>query len=140
MNLLVTELIHSILSLLVGWYFWQSIGVAGVIAVLAAGFLVDSDHLFDYWLYVKDLKKFSIRQFLSSEHFKKSGKLYIVFHAWEYGLGMLMLGYGLKVPTLTAMGVSYLLHLTVDQATNDVRWKTYFVSYRWKVGWRNQCK
>jgi len=140
MKLLTTEIVHLLLSTLIGLFFWSTSGIWGLVGAIFAGFLVDSDHMIDYLIYLKNWRKFSIKQFISSEQFVKSNKLYIFFHSWEYGLIFLTLSITLNFPILTTISISYLTHLTIDQLTNDVRPFTYFILARAKHGFVNQCK
>jgi len=140
MKLITTEIIHLSLSTVIGLLFWPTSGIFGLVGAICAGFLVDSDHLIDYLIYLKNWRKFSLKQFISSEQFVKTNKLYIFFHSWEYGLIFLILGITLNQPIITTISISYLTHLTIDQLTNDVRPTTYFILARARHGFVNQCK
>ena len=139
MKLLGTEIVHFVISLFVGVFFFDKAGWLGIVVALMSGFLIDSDHLIDYLMYEKNWKKLSIKKFLSSEHFEKSGKLHIFFHGWEYAIGFFCIGLLLNWWWLVALAVSNYLHLLVDQLTNDVNLKAYFVSYRFMKKWKSQC-
>ena len=50
---------------------------------LAFGVLVDLDHFLDYW-YSEGRICFDLKTFLATRYWRKSGRLFIVFHAFEY--------------------------------------------------------
>lgn len=126
------ETIHFSLSvisgLLVGYLtsnYWA------LLPALVAGFLVDVDHLIDYLHYSK-LKKFNIKDFFSGRFFDSSGKVYVLFHGYEYAFIFLILA--IFLPKLNwifcSLSLSHLLHLLYDTLSNKPKWLTYSIIYR----------
>ncbi|MDE3077630.1 MAG: hypothetical protein KGJ86_19595 [Chloroflexota bacterium] len=94
------------------------------------GILVDLDHLFDYF-YAERRLTFSLRTFLRSRHWRKSGRLFVFFHAFEYLPLVYCTWHALRgrrwaMAATTAMSV----HLLADQTLNDLRPWGYFILYR----------
>jgi len=137
------ELTHLVLSLIAAgsiyWYFrkWQVILVA-----LLSGFLVDADHLFDYFLYKKAFI-FNFSEFISGNYFRLAGKVYLPFHAFEYAIiaiiaGLLILKFTKEMQKHTKMivflllvfGISLSFHLAFDMFSYRPNWPAYFISYR----------
>lgn len=129
--MLKDEAVHFLLSITVGvcvGYItgnWWALPMA-----LASGFLIDADHLIDYFIYSGG--KFSIGEFRSSNYFDRSGKVYVFAHGFEYAIALIILG--LIFPHLGwlffSLGISNLLHLLYDTAVNGAIWPTYFISFR----------
>ncbi len=141
--MLVHELVHFLLSLTVGvvifrfYRKWQVFGVSFV-----AGFFVDADHLFDYFLYKKNLV-IQFPEFLQGKFFELTNKVYLPFHAFEYALLAIILGlFLLRTPgeiwvkrrglafLALAFGISLFCHLVFDTLAYKPKWPTYFISYR----------
>jgi hypothetical protein len=91
-----------------------------LIAALAAGVLVDLDHLADYAL-----------------HRTRAGERYVLvpLHGWE--LLVLLVPLDRRLRTGGALTGAYLAHLALDQVTNTLRspW-SYFILYRLAHGFR----
>lgn len=141
MNIYIHELIHFILSILVGVIIWKKwcmhIGI--FIVALIGGFFIDFDHLFDYFLAFDT--KFNLSYFLNGYQFLKNDKIYIFFHAWEWViitffifLFVNFIFKNKKVQLLSfcmlAFSFSLFLHLLIDITTNDMQTKSYFLLYR----------
>lgn len=135
----INELTHLLLSLLVGFIAWKIWGKfwLGFVPALLAGFFIDVDHLFDYFLYFG--WNFNLGYFIEGYHFLLSDKLRILLHGWEYAIIMLVLFVVLyKNPkfekikvVLFAAGVSLFFHLTADSLMNEgLKIQTYSVIYR----------
>lgn len=134
MSLKVHFIVSSILGLFFGLIFQSYL--IGLLTWLI-GWLIDCDHLLDYFLYlVKFEKRPDIKEFFSSgTFFKKLGKIYVLAHAWEYLFLFLVLGFSkLSLPFVVAIGSSYGLHLLLDQLGNHGHPLMYFLLYRIKVG------
>ena len=76
--------IHFILAVLVGYYFgWRFKQVwLGIIIGIMGGFLIDFDHVLEYFLYYG--WHFNMQYFIESRQFLLTDKIRIYFHAWEY--------------------------------------------------------
>lgn len=97
---------------------------------LAFGVLVDLDHFFDYW-YLKRRFTFDRREFLRTRYWERSGRVFVLFHAFEY-LPLLFLfwqawkGRKWAVAATTAMSS----HVLADHFVNELKPFGYFISYR----------
>ena len=108
---------HSAISAGIGAGVWRVTGspVAGG-AALGVGVLTDVDHLFDFYQwYVR----------------RKQGKLFLLFHAWEYGIaGLLALLFLFQDPIFLAIVLAHLGHVATGQSHNGLDTRSYFITYR----------
>lgn len=135
------EIVHLILSFMVGgvvfWYFrkWRVFAWA-----LIGGFLVDFDHLIDYFLWKRPYG-FNLGEFLAGDQFHGSGKLYLFFHAIEWVVIMwavlLAMRFGwirLKKDSfkvvLLVLSFSLFFHLCFDIVHNGTTFRTYWITNR----------
>jgi hypothetical protein len=133
------EIIHFILSLFTGIIiaaiynnYWA------VVATLIGGFLVDADHLFDYFVNNK-FSKFSLTEFFSAKYFDESGKVYIPLHSFEIAAILIIIGnFSRQFNWLFySLGISLAVHLIYDTFHNKPRLPTYFLFYRVLHGFRH---
>jgi len=109
------ELVHLILTLIIAGAFWLNFHDWHLlIACFLVGFLIDIDHLFDYFHFFG--LKFKLKEFLNVESYiKPAAKVYVVLHGWEYIVLFWLIGRWIGVPGLEwAMSFSYLSHLLWD--------------------------
>lgn len=138
MNLYLHLLIHFSFSLLAGfivWRIWKQ-PLASFAAGISGGFLIDSDHLIDY------LSAFGINfnlfQFFSGAQFSNSGKIYVLFHGWEYIIlfmsAALIIKQKMRLKSaFLALALGIFFHLSADMAINDgMRFRGYSILYRIK--------
>ncbi len=87
-------------------------------AVFLTGFAIDSDHFADYAL--RRLRPTSAR------------RLYLLAHGWEYVPLLAALEWRwLRRWTRWSLTLAYLLHLAIDQVSNDARHPlSYLLTYR----------
>ena len=136
MPLIIHELIHFILSVLVGiviFFLYKDINFTYVMTIaLAGGFFIDVDHLIDYFIAYK--WNFQTKKFFKGEQFTKIQKIFVLFHGYEYVGVLLCIGYFLRNSNLQAyvftLAFSSLFHLIVDAMVNNVYVKTYSILYR----------
>jgi hypothetical protein len=136
MNFIKDELIHLVLTLgvfvLFYWHYqdWQLI-----IPALFFGFLIDVDHLFDYFAYFG--VNFSLVNFAKVNSYTvPAGKVYVLLHGWEYVILFSLLGWlfenKLDVPGLAMIiMVSYLVHLVKDNFSSTHQPLAYSIIYRY---------
>ena len=95
--------------------------------------LVDIDHLLEYFLAEGLSLKIKLNKLLSGENFEKIGKIYVIFHAWEYLL-LLLIIYAITQNLLfMSLFLGLLSHYIVDTISNEVVPLAYFITYRIKV-------
>ena len=100
------------------------------------GVLVDLDHLIDYW-YFKRRICFDRNEFLHSRYWERTGRLFVLFHAFEYLPLVFFFWQGWKgrkwaVAATAAMSS----HVLADHFINELRPLGYFISYRLANGFR----
>ncbi|HEX6512911.1 MAG TPA: hypothetical protein VF157_11460 [Chloroflexota bacterium] len=122
---------HVAVSAGLGAIFWaKSRDPWTMLISLAFGVLVDLDHFFDYW-YSEGRLCFDLKTFLGTRYWKKSGRIFVFFHAFEY-LPLVFLfwqaykGRRWAVAATAAMSS----HLLADHLVNELRPLGYFLSYR----------
>ena len=123
----ISELVHLMFSLLIGfiaWKLWKKPALAFTSAILS-GFLIDADHLIDWFFEFGFL--FSLAGFIRGDQFASSDKLFILLHGWEYAIIIIVAflvvasksGFAKTKTILFALGASLILHLGADSTMND---------------------
>lgn len=137
MDLSLHLLIHLFFSLLAGYVVFRLWGkpLLSFVFAIIGGFLVDFDHLLDYYLAFG--WNFNFYWFSKGYEFLKSDKIYLLFHGWEYVIILLSLGLflkNIKIKTLIlALAFGLFLHLSGDVIMNEgLTVKSYSVVYRIK--------
>jgi hypothetical protein len=89
------------------------------------GVLTDVDHLFDFYqCYVR----------------RKRSKIYLLFHAWEYSILLLLLvGIFYYHPVPLAAAVAHLGHVATDHFHNGISPWGYSITYRAFVRFETAC-
>jgi hypothetical protein len=105
----------------------------GVIAGFLAGFLIDLDHVIEYFI-IYGLQ-FDLYQFLNGYQFLLSDKIYLVFHGYELVILFTLLAYLFRKKTnvkifLIIFTISGFLHLVSDSVINNYPPKNYTYTYR----------
>ena len=119
---------HLIVSLAIGGLFYiYTRELRLLLAAIAGGILIDTDHLIDYYYCYR--QGFSIRKFISVSYLK-SGRIYVLLHSWELAglllIASFMVPFGLVV---VVFSLSLAVHLVID----SIHQKTilpYFLIYR----------
>ncbi len=104
---------------------------------MAFGVLVDLDHLIDYW-YSEGRITFDVHTFLRTRYWQRSGRLFVVFHAFEYLPVVFLVWQAMKgrrwaVAATAAMSS----HLLADHLVNELKPLGYFILYRLAHGFRS---
>lgn len=140
------ELVHLFLSLAIGillaGYFKNKLLI---FYALLAGVFADVDHLFDYFLFKKDLS-INFPEFFSGVYFDITNKVILPLHGFEYVIILVVLGLFYlrksrntthlsvsnlrKGSVLLAFGISLFFHLAYDTIYYRPKWPTYFIFYR----------
>jgi len=128
-------LIHFILAILVGWllgsYFKQA--WLGLITGFFGGFLIDLDHVLEYFLFFG--LNFNLSHFLEGWQFLLSDKIYLWFHAWEYVPILLIMAWMLKKYQVLkiifiTLALASGIHLLSDVLINQYPLSHYSIIYR----------
>lgn len=125
---------HLPIPLLITYFsfFFYEINQTTIFYIVFFGWLLDLDHLFDYFYYLMKFKiKFSISTFLSGKYFKHLKKIFIILHSYEITLILITIAtfYDFQYYFIA---LAHIFHLLQDQLTNNVQIYSYFFSYRLK--------
>ncbi|OGF30322.1 hypothetical protein A2533_04470 [Candidatus Falkowbacteria bacterium RIFOXYD2_FULL_35_9] len=126
-------IVSTVVGLGFGWFFhsWS----AGLYSWLI-GWAIDLDHLIDYFIYLIHFeKKFSIKMFFSGKYFDQMGKIFVIYHSWEYSLISIIFYYATDIPISIIFSVtfSYILHLYLDVIAYKSKFRAYSLLYRLSV-------
>jgi len=108
---------HTAVSGAVAGGVWAATGSPAAAGIaLGVGVLMDVDHLYDYY-----------------HHYAKreDGKIFVLFHAWEYSLaGLAVWAFVFLSPLLLGAVLGHLAHVITDHATNHLSRYAYSIVYR----------
>ncbi len=122
---------HVVVSAGLGAIFWvKSRDIRTLFISLLFGVLIDLDHLFDYFYATRRLT-FNAGDFFKTRYWKISGRIFVIFHAFEYLPLVFFFWQGMKgrkwaVAATSAMSV----HLVADHLVNELQPFGYFLIYR----------
>lgn len=113
----MTPTAHAAISLAIGGTVWAVTRSQGaVLSALAAGVLIDLDHLPDYYRYLV---------------LRRPDRFWVFLHAYEWvALALLIAHLSGWDPLAVASIAAFLAHLLCDQFTNPVSPLGYFFTYR----------
>lgn len=99
-----------------------------VLIIFAVTFLIDLDHLFDYFYFAKNLKFWEF--FGRVDFFNISRKNFVLAHSWELVTILGVLGWRKKMPVILAISFAMGGHLLVDQLSYGPHPLGYFLIFR----------
>jgi hypothetical protein len=127
--------IHFILAVFVGFLVGRHFGKAklGIIAGIAGGFLIDFDHILEYFFIFGP--HFNFVYFIEGRQFLISNKIVLIFHAWEYIPALLIIAWLLRRRQniyifLLALTLGGAVHLASDCLINGYYPRNYSLVYR----------
>jgi len=126
------EILHLSITVLVGSYFYLLYNsFSSFIGSFIFGLLIDFDHFLDYFK-AYGFNKFNLNNFLSCAYFKEKNKLYFIFHGFEYGFILIILGsiFNSYQGFFYYGGISLILHIIIDTYFNSSKIISYFIIYR----------
>jgi len=129
MTLLETELVHLSVGLIMAltiFYFTKSLPLT--IFSFLVNFLLDVDHLFDYFFCFG--LNFNLNNFLKGDAFTESGKVYTLFHAWEWSAVLGLLGLKFQRKIFWTLALTIFVHLLTDVWTNRMFFSDYSFIFR----------
>ena len=132
-NIVWHELVHFFVALLVSSFlFWELRSVGIVLLVFSITFLLDLDHLFDYYYFARNLSFWNY--FSGANIFIVSQKVFVLAHSWE--LVIILCGIGISIRSAPLWGITLSLagHLLVDQLSYKPNLRGYFLLFRLKNG------
>lgn len=121
---------HFLIGLSVGFIFYLETGDPWLVVVsVLANFLIDLDHLFDYW--VATGFNLKAREFFKVDYFEINKKVYVPFHSWELVVVIFLLS---LFPSLSWIGltisVSLFFHIVWDAFSYKINGRSYFLIWR----------
>jgi len=103
------------------------------VIALCTGWLIDVDHLLDLVLSLfRNGKISSLGEMIKNgSYFERNGKIIVFLHSWELALLWTITWCFLGWPAIGfAGGLSWLIHLFVDQKSYNLSPWAYFLTYR----------
>lgn len=131
--------IHFVLAVLVGLavgsYFKKP--WLGIIAGIMGGFLIDLDHVLEYFFIFGP--HFNFIYFMEGRQFLVSNKILLIFHGWEYAVVILAAAWFLRRRRniyifLLALACGGIIHLASDCVLNNYPPRNYSIVYRASQG------
>jgi len=108
--------------------------VSGTAVCFLSGIFLDVDHILDYWIAKKKVF-FTYKQLENFCGGEKAGKLYLIFHSYEF-LILLWLSIVFFKANIVWLGlaVGVTAHLLLDLTANPLRPWVYSLGYRFRHG------
>ncbi len=121
----------ALTGLAVGYYFKKP--WLGLIGGIVGGFLIDLDHVLEYFFVFGP--HFNFSYFMQGRQFLVSNRILLIFHAWEYAIIALAAAWLLRrrrniYVFLLALTFGGIVHLTSDCVLNEYPWRNYSLVYR----------
>ncbi len=116
------------------------------IACVAGSVLCDTDHIIEYAKYCHRYNiKPDFEEWSSGEYFTKKGTVEVCFHSWEICFLLWILIFIFRRDNesqvfriLKGLNIGYTSHLILDQIGNNMGPFTYFLTFRWRHGFRQR--
>jgi len=127
--------LHFLIAVLLGYgtgrYFKQP--WLCLIVALLGGFLIDLDHVLEYFLIFGP--HFNFHYFIQGREFLVSGKIYLLLHAWEWVLLLGVLAWLLRrqkkaAAIIITLALAMGIHLVSDCLINQYPPQFYSLIYR----------
>ncbi|MFA5754198.1 MAG: hypothetical protein WC905_02435 [Patescibacteria group bacterium] len=130
-------LLHFSLAILIGYLLgrhFKKVGL-GVLFGFLGGFLIDLDHVLEYFFVYGP--HFNLIYFFEGRQFLASGKIRVIFHAWEYLPLLLLLALIFKKhqavrAAIITLALAASVHLLTDSFLNKYPIQYYALSYRYE--------
>jgi len=122
-----------------GIVYWSSHNILYVFVFFIPAFLIDADHLLDYYLKFKKWEFPKIDILLNHLYDDYNGKVWVIFHSYELILivtGFLFILLGKVFAIVFLLG--FFSHIIFDIYAYDHKnkWLIYSLIYRWKHNFR----
>jgi len=127
-GLLLQEVLHGVFALPFAYLLWKKTKSKKLVLILfLTTYLVDLDHLVDYFGYFGF--NFSFLEFIKADYFQKTGRSITPFHAWEWTLILAVISWKKGWKSIyTAFLFGLLPHFIFDSLTVD--FLSYSLFYR----------
>jgi len=129
-DFLIQEIFHGVIAIPFAYLLYKKTKSKNkFFMVILSTYLIDLDHLFDYFLYFGS--RFNLNLFLSGIYFEKAKKAFVPFHAWEWLLILWFLARKKGWESFYAVvTLGLLAHLIFDSVTIG-KPLFYFIIYRY---------
>lgn len=128
-NLALHELTHFLVATVLGaGLFWKYRSLKLILVTFAVTFLIDLDHLFDYFYFSGSLKFWGY--FDNADFFILSEKVFVPLHSWEAVIILGAMGLFRKLPILIVVSIVMAGHILVDQFSYTSNPLAYFLIFR----------
>lgn len=112
------------------FYLLHDFDIYIIISCLLFGWLIDIDHLIDYFLFIlKTKNQFNLKEFLSGKYFHKSKRIIIFLHSYEISISILIISIFID-ERIIFVCLAHTLHLLQDHMHNRIKFLSYFFLYR----------
>ncbi len=134
MNLFSHLSIHLFFAFLAGLIAWRIYkkSFTSFFGGFFGGFLIDFDHCIDYFLAFGP--SFKLEYFIQGYQFLKSDKIYVLFHAWEYGILLMLASFLFKNKILRSaflgLALGLFFHLITDVFIDKMPPASYLIIKR----------
>lgn len=134
MSLIWHELLHLVIGIIIGYFLYKKYGNWRLIilSILISLFL-DIDHYFDFLL-ANNFSDWRLLEFLKTDYFHSSKKVYVLFHGWEYVILLLIIGLKCKIKKWKSciLTISFVMfgHLLLDQFSYSATLFAYSLIWR----------
>jgi len=126
-KLVIEHLFPSLIIGFLGYFIWGNSQL--IICALFTGWLIDIDHLIDYFLCFGI--KFPLKDFFSAKYFIQNRKIIVFLHSWEFVFLWILFCLFLNKKDWALVGAfSWGFHLLMDHKVYDLHPFAYFLSYR----------
>lgn len=136
MSLIAHLTIHFISGIIAGlivWRVWKNFYLSSFFSIIGA-VLIDLDHFIDYFIAFG--WNFRFEYFIRGYQFLENGKIYVIFHGWEYVVLLIVLVAILKnravKAAILALALGLFFHVGADVLLNDIPIRSYSIIYRVK--------
>lgn len=137
MKLLFEHFPASLVIGLAGWGLSGDMWCLG--AALAAGWLIDVDHLVDFTYYLRQAGKSADYGLVKNgKYFKLNEKVFVPLHAWEITCVLSVSGLFTSSLLLLCAAMAHAFHLMQDQRAYRVRTYGYWLISRWSHGFEHE--
>lgn len=129
LDLFLDEIAHGLFALPFATFLWLKTKKAKYFfLVLLVTYIIDFDHWVDYFL--ANGTYINLKTFFKMDYFSQNGRVFVIFHAWEYAFILLFLAYKKGWESIFALlAMALLPHLVYDSITlNSIIF--YSITYR----------
>lgn len=128
-NLALHELTHFLVATVLGaGFFWKYRSLKLILVIFTVTFLIDLDHLFDYFYLTGNLKFW---EYLGRmDFFIASNTVFVLAHSWELVFLLGIWGWKKRTTLILSISLAMAGHIIVDQFSYTSNPLAYFLIFR----------